>query len=120
MASKYMGFRINLLVDALAERFPDRGVHVVGDNAYGCGAFAGLGPDMTMTTRARSNAVFCEPAPPRTGKRGRPRVEGERIGTPGDIDGPRVFRTAAWWLLCCLLPVQVLVVDLEWGLVAES
>ena len=35
-------------------------------------------------------------------------------------DGPRVFRTAAWWLLCCLLPVQVLVVDLEWGLVAES
>jgi len=37
-----------------------------------------------------------------------------------DDDGPRVFRTAAWWLLCCLLPVQVLVVDLEWGLVAES
>ena len=35
-------------------------------------------------------------------------------------DGPRVFRTAAWWLLCCLLPVQVLVVDLKWGLVAES
>ena len=31
------------LVDALAERFPDRGVHVVGDAAYGCGAFAGLG-----------------------------------------------------------------------------
>ena len=39
---------------------------------------------------------------------------------PEHHDGPRVFRTAAWWLLCCLLPVQVLVVDLEWGLVAES
>ena len=51
------------LVDALAERFPDRAIHVVGDAAYGCGAFAGLGPDMTMTTRARSNAVFSEPAP---------------------------------------------------------
>ena len=79
------------LVDALAERFPDRGVHVVGDSAYGCGAFAGLGPDMTMTTRARSNAVFSEPAPPRTGKRGRPRLKGERIGTPTDI-----ARRATW------------------------
>ena len=46
----------------------------------------------------------------------------ERMGSVGQVgvDGPRVFRTAAWWLLCCLLPVQVLVVDLEWGLVAES
>ena len=44
-----------------------------------------------MTTRARSNAVFSEPAPPRTGKRGRPRLKGERIGTPGDI-----ARCAAW------------------------
>ncbi len=43
-------------------------------------------------------------------------VDGRVLGS----DGPRVFRTAAWWLLCCLLPVQVLVVDLEWGLVAES
>ena len=46
---------------------------------------------MTMTTRARSNAAFSEPAPPRTGKRGRPRLKGERIGTPGDI-----ARRAAW------------------------
>ncbi|MGH3800510.1 MAG: hypothetical protein ACRDTD_10330 [Pseudonocardiaceae bacterium] len=48
----------------------------MADAAYGCGAFAGLGHDMTMTTRARSNAVFSEPAP-RTGKRGRPRLEGQ-------------------------------------------
>jgi hypothetical protein len=43
------------LVDALAERFPDHGVHVVGDAAYGCGAFAGLGPDVlrTRTTEDR-------------------------------------------------------------------
>ena len=43
-----------------------------------------------------------------------------RCRTPAAADGPRVFRTAAWWHLCCLLPVQVLVVDLKWGLVAES
>jgi hypothetical protein len=79
------------LVDALAERFGDRAIHVVADAAYGCGSFAGLGDDMTMTTRARSNAVFSELAPPRTGKRGRPRLKGERIGTPGDI-----ARSASW------------------------
>ncbi|MCA1673053.1 MAG: transposase [Actinobacteria bacterium] len=81
------------LVDALAERFPDHEIHVVGDAAYGCGAFAGLGNDMTMTTRARSNAVFCEMAPPRTGKRGRPRRKGERIGTPTDIAARATWKT---------------------------
>ncbi|MCA1672432.1 MAG: transposase [Actinobacteria bacterium] len=73
------------LVDALAERFPDRRIDLVADAAYGAGVFAGLGHDMTITTRARSNAVFSEPAPPRTGKRGRPRLKGDRIGTPADI-----------------------------------
>jgi hypothetical protein len=73
------------LVDAIAERFGDREIPVVGDAAYGCGAFAGLGNDMTMTTRARSNAVFSQPTPARTGRRGRPRLKGTRIGTPTDI-----------------------------------
>lgn len=81
------------LVDALAERFGDRGIDVVGDAAYGCGGFAGLGDDMTMTTRARSNAVFSELAPPRTGKRGRPRRKGERIGTPTDIAASATWKT---------------------------
>ncbi len=79
------------LVDALAERFADRAIHAVADAAYGCGAFAGLGRDMTMTTRARSNAVFSELAPPRTGRRGRPRLKGDRIGTAADI-----ARCATW------------------------
>lgn len=79
------------LVDALAERFPDRAIHVVADAAYACGSFAGLGHDMTMTTRARATAVFADLAPPRTGKRGRPRLKGNRIGTPGDI-----ARCASW------------------------
>jgi hypothetical protein len=81
------------LVDSLAERFPDRAIHVVGDAAYACGSFAGLGHDMTMTTRARSGAVFFDPAPPRTGKRGRPRLKGDRIGTPGDIARSAIWKT---------------------------
>lgn len=81
------------LVDALAERFGDRGIDVVADAVYGCGAFAGLGEDMTMITRARSTAVFSEVAPPRTGKRGRPRRKGERIGTPTDIAASATWKT---------------------------
>jgi DDE superfamily endonuclease len=81
------------LVDALAERFPDRGIQVVADAAYGCGAFAGLGHDMTMTTRARSTAVFHELAPPRTGKRGRPRLKGDRIGTPAQLAAAATWTT---------------------------
>jgi hypothetical protein len=79
------------LLDAIAERFPDREVHIVADAAYGCGAFIGLGDGMTMTSRAKGNAVFHHLAPPRTGKRGRPRLKGERIGTPADI-----ARSAQW------------------------
>lgn len=79
------------LVDLLAERFPDRGIDVVADAAYGCGAFAGLGTDMTMTTRARSNAAFYRLSPPRTGKRGRPRLKRDKIGTPATI-----ATSAAW------------------------
>jgi DDE superfamily endonuclease len=79
------------LVDLIAERFADREIDVVADAAYGCGAFIGLGDGMTMTTRARANSVFYRLAPPPTGKRGRPRLKGERIGTPADI-----ARSATW------------------------
>jgi hypothetical protein len=81
------------LVDAIAERFADREVHIVADAAYGCGAFIGLGDGMTMTTRAKANAVFHHLAPPRTGKRGRPRLKGERIGTPADIAACASWKT---------------------------
>ncbi|WP_230465127.1 transposase, partial [Nocardia seriolae] len=73
------------MLDALAERFADRAIHLVADSAYGCGAFAGLGEAMTMTTRALTNAVFYAPPPPRTGKRGRPALKGDRIGTPAEL-----------------------------------
>ena len=81
------------LVDLIAERFGDREVHIVGDAAYGCGAFIGLGEGMSMTTRAKATAVFYHPAPPRTGKRGRPRLKGDRIGTPAEIATSATWRT---------------------------
>lgn len=81
------------LLDMIAEHFPDRDIHAVGDSAYGCGAFAGLGYGMTMTTRAKVNAVFYELAPPRTGKRGRPALKGRRIGTPTEIVTSATWKT---------------------------
>ena len=83
------------LVDLIAEQFADRDIHVVADAAYGAGAFIGLGNGMTMTTRAKANAVFSQLAPPRTGKRGRPRLQGERIGTSADIAASARWRTVS-------------------------
>lgn len=81
------------LVDLVAEHFADREIHVVADAAYGTRAFIGLGHGMTMTTRAKTNAVFYHPAPPRTGKRGRPRLKGQRLGTPAEIATGATWRT---------------------------
>lgn len=77
----------------IAGHFGDRDIHAVGDSAYGCGAFAGLGDAMTMTTRAKTNATFSEVAPPRTGKRGRPALKGNRLGTPADIATSTTWKT---------------------------
>lgn len=81
------------LVDMIAEHFGDREIHIVADAAYGCGAFIGLGDGMSMTTRAKANAVFSHLAPPRTGKRGRPRLKGDRIGTPAQIASSARWKT---------------------------
>lgn len=83
------------LVDAIAEHFGAREIHIVADAAYGCGAFIGLGDGMSMTTRAKANAVFSQLAPPRTGTRGRPRLKGERIGTPTEIASSATWRTVS-------------------------
>ncbi|MDQ4032978.1 MAG: transposase [Actinomycetota bacterium] len=95
------------LVDALAERFGDRRIDLVADAAYGCGVFAGLGRDMTITTRARCHAAFYEPAPPRTGKRGRPRLKGDRVGTPTDIAASATWKTTTVTRYGTTTPVQI-------------
>ena len=82
------------LLDTLAERFSDRDIHLVADAAYGNGAFRGLGAGMSVTTRARTNAVFYHLPPRRAGQRGRPRLKGQRIGTPTAIATTTPWRTA--------------------------
>jgi hypothetical protein len=73
------------LVVKVAERYPKRRIDVVGDVAFACKAMAPSADRTTLTSRLRSNAVIHAPKPPPTGRRGRPRVKGFRLGTPAEI-----------------------------------
>jgi DDE superfamily endonuclease len=73
------------LIDTLAGRYPDRRLHVVADAAYAASELAGLPARVNVTSRLRRNAVLYDLAPPRTGRRGRPRLKGKRLGTPADL-----------------------------------
>ena len=77
------------LVDLFAEAFPGRGVHVVADSAYRGPAWRTLSATVTFTTRLASNAALYAPAPPRTGRRGRPALKGPRLGTQPIWPPPR-------------------------------
>ena len=79
------------LVSLLALAFPGRMIHVVADAAYHGPALRALPENVTWTCRIPRNAVLYDLAPPRTGRRGRPRTKGDRLGTADDIAA-----TAAW------------------------
>src|SRR6266567_132097 len=79
------------LVSLLALAFGGRVVHVVADAAYHGPALRTLPVNVTWTCRIPRNAVLSDLAPPRTGRRGRPRTKGDRLGTADDIAA-----TAAW------------------------
>jgi SRSO17 transposase len=66
------------IVDLLADRLSGRTVHVVADSAYGSRAWRGVGERISVTFRLRKDAALFEPAPPRSGGRGRPATRGAR------------------------------------------
>jgi hypothetical protein len=82
------------LVEVLADRFAGRRLHLVGDAGYATRALAGLDPRrVTVTVRPRGDAALYEPPPPRTGRPGRPRVKGARLGSMAELaDDP----TTSW------------------------
>jgi DDE superfamily endonuclease len=73
------------MIDLLAARLAGRRIDVVGDAAYATEAWRGLGASVTITSRLRSNAAIYAPQPARTGKRGRPRKWGRRLGKLAQI-----------------------------------
>jgi len=75
----------------LTSSHPDRLVHAVGDAAYAGEHLRGLGRAVTWTSRLKVTSVLHALAPPRTGRSGRPRTKGPRLGTPTDLAA-----TACW------------------------
>jgi hypothetical protein len=82
------------MVGMLAAAFPDRRLHLVGDAAYHGKALQDLPGRVTVTTRLPANAVLYALAPARTGRRGRPRTKGARLGNPTEIAAVAGWRQA--------------------------
>jgi hypothetical protein len=73
------------LAELIAARYPDRTVHVVGDAAYVGERLRDVDARITWTSRLKVTSVLHELPPPRTGRSGRPRTRGPRLGTPTDL-----------------------------------
>jgi hypothetical protein len=81
------------MVTAIAARLPERRLHVVADAAYHSKQVCDLPGQVTWTTRPARNAVFYGLAPQRTGKPGRPRLKGERLGESAQIAAGLTWQT---------------------------
>jgi hypothetical protein len=74
------------IVRELASWLPARFFLLCADGAYASLAGRGL-PRTVVTSRMRRDAALYEQAPPRTGRRGRPRKRGARLATPAEMAG---------------------------------
>jgi DDE superfamily endonuclease len=76
----------------LAAWFPDRRILCCADGAYAAPLIP-LGNDrLVIISRMRRDAALYDRRPPPTGKRGRPRQKGRRLGTPAQL----AVRTKRW------------------------
>jgi hypothetical protein len=72
------------MMGELAGWFPTRSFVLCTDGAYA--TLAGRGLERThIVSRMRRDAALFEAAPPRTGRRGRPRTRGQRLATPDQL-----------------------------------
>jgi hypothetical protein len=76
---------------ALARALPGRDIHVVADAACAGKELARLPATVTWTTRLRKDAALFELPPPRTGRRGRPRLKGHKLPALDVLAGQMTF-----------------------------
>ena len=69
------------MLTEIAAWFPGRALNLTADGAYATLA-RDLPAGVHITSRMRRDAALFAPAPPRTGRRGRPRTKGDRLPTP--------------------------------------
>jgi hypothetical protein len=89
-------------------------VHVVADSAYAGKALRGLPETITWTTRLRANAALYALAPPRTGKRGRPRLKGAKLGRLEALAAAATFTAATVHRYGTTLDVQTATITALW------
>jgi hypothetical protein len=100
------------MLSMLAAAFPGRIIHGVGDAAFHGTAL--VCENSTWTTRLPAKAVLHGPRPPRTGKRGRPRKKGVRLGTPAQIAAGAAWQTATIRVYGQDTTVQIAAADALW------
>ena len=88
------------MIAVLIQALPTHRIHGVGDAAYHGKVLAAPAGERTpaetrttWTTRLPRNATLYAPAPPPTGKPGRPRLKGDKLGKPEDLAGSATWRT---------------------------
>ena len=81
------------MAERIAARYPQRAIHVVGDAAYAGEYLRELDERITWTSRLKVTSVLYQPPPARTGRAGRPRTRGPRLGTPADLAAIATWRT---------------------------
>ena len=99
------------LILLLAQEFPDRCIHAVGDAAYHGKAL--LVERTTVTTRGPANAALYAPAPPGTGERPPP-VEGPPARHPGRDAATATWRQVAVSRYGRRDTVEITVIDSIW------
>ncbi len=102
------------MVTLLAARLAGRTIHVVADAAYHGRQLTDLPEPVTWTTRLPRNATLYGRAPARTGKRGRPRLKGDRLGKPAQVTADLTWQMLDVARYGRLATVRVAVVDCLW------
>jgi len=111
-------------IELLAERFPERRIHVVGDTTYSCQTLVERLPShVQLIGRCRLDAAIYTPPPRRRrGQIGRPRVRGDKLPSPQE----QAARKRAPWREVTVtvygktVVVHVLVIDALWYVVGGS
>jgi len=102
------------MITTIAGRAPGRRVHVVADAAYHGKGLRDLPAQISWTTRLPRNAVLYHRAPAPTGKRGRPRLKGDRIGAPAEAAAIAVWPKVAVTRYGRVDTVSTAVLDCLW------
>ena len=102
------------MITTIAAHLPGRTIHVVADAAYHGKQIKALPAQVTFTTRLPRNAALYGRAPGPTGRRGRPRLKGDKLGKPVEVAASLVFQAIEVARYGRVETVRAAVVDCLW------